>query len=328
VGAKRRSRSRDLAEFVAAWFSLKILGILPRRLAVSVGIRIASCIFHLHRRLRRVGNRSLTLAFPDLPAESRDNILRATFDSLGRLLGEFSQFPKLKPESLEKVVKYRGLENYLKAAEQGLGVLLLTGHFGSWELCAFAQGMYGHPLNFLVRPLDNPYIDKMINGYRELSGNRVIDKNRAVRRVLETLKGRGDIGMLIDANTLPEEGVFCEFFGIPASCTSGLAVFALRSGAPVVPGFLIWDENKGIHELIFEPAVELVRTGDFKEEVRINTARFNKVVEDYVRRYPEQWLWIHKRWRTRPEGEPDLYVFSENAKDEPAGAGNSSATVH
>lgn len=184
---------------------------------------------------------------------------------------------------------------------------MLTGHVGAWELCAFAQGVYGHPLSFLVRPLDNPLLNRMVSHYRELSGNRTINKNRAVKPVLEMLKRGQDVGLLIDANTLPDQGVFCDFFGTLACSTTGLAVFALRADAPVVPGFLIWDERLRRHRLRFEPEIPLIRTGDFKEEVALNTARFTKVIEEYARRYPDQWLWVHRRWHTRPGGEPDLY---------------------
>jgi KDO2-lipid IV(A) lauroyltransferase len=184
---------------------------------------------------------------------------------------------------------------------------MLTGHVGSWELCAFAHGVYGHPLSFLVRPLDNPLLDRIVGRYRGLSGNRTIDKNKAVKPVLEILRRGQDVGLLIDANTLPDQGVFCDFFGTPACSTTGLAVFALRADAPVVPGFLVWDEELQKHRLRFDPEIPLIRTGDFKEEVKLNTARFTKVIEEYARRYPEQWLWIHKRWHTRPENEPDLY---------------------
>jgi KDO2-lipid IV(A) lauroyltransferase len=251
------------------------------------------------------------MAMPDLSADARKQILISVFDSLGRLLGEFSQFPKLSRDSVEQIVVYEGLHNYLRAAEGGRGVLLLAGHFGAWELCAFAQGLYGHPLSFLVRPLDNPLLDRLITRYREVSGNRVIGKNRAVRPVLSALGSGADVGMLIDANTLTDEGTFCDFFGVSASTTTGLAVFALRSGAPVVPGFLIWDKDAAVHRLIFDPEVPIIRTGDFREEVRLNTAQYTKVIEKYARRYPEQWLWIHKRWKTRPEGEPDLYSYRE-----------------
>ncbi|HWO01630.1 MAG TPA: lysophospholipid acyltransferase family protein [Blastocatellia bacterium] len=287
---------------------LKGLGLLPREAAVLFGQQMARVARLLHRRLTRVGQRNLALAMPEMDSDARHATLDGVFQSLGSLLGEFSQFPKITRRSIRELVEYDGFENYERAAARGRGVLLLTGHFGAWELCAFAQGIYGHPLNFLVRPLDNPLLDRLINSYRELSGNRVIDKNNAVRPVLETLKRGGDVGLLIDVNTLADQGVFCDFFGIPACSTTGLAVFALRTDAPVVPGVLIWDKRLKKHRLRFEPEISLSRTGDFKEEVRINTARFTQVIEDWVRRYPEQWMWIHKRWHTRPEGESDLYA--------------------
>jgi KDO2-lipid IV(A) lauroyltransferase len=259
---------------------------------------------------------------PEMGADARRATLEGVFRSLGRLLGEFSQFPRITPRSIHELVEYDGFENYKRAAARGRGVLLLTGHFGAWELCAFAHGMYGHPLNFLVRPLDNPLLDRLINSYRELSGNQVIDKNNAVRPVFETLKRGGDVGVLIDVNTLADQGVFCDFFDIPACSTPGLAVFALRTDAPVVPGILIWDERLKKHRLRFDPEISLTRTGDFKEEVRINTARFTQVIEGWASRYPDQWMWIHKRWHTRPDGEPDLYspVKAPEVRDSPVKA--------
>jgi KDO2-lipid IV(A) lauroyltransferase len=294
-------------EFAPAWLLLRFLGFLPRNAAIVIGKLIARAIYQLHRRLRRVGYRNLQIAIPELNRAERRVIIKAVFGNLGRLLGEFSQFPKITRENISELVEYDGFENYKRASERGRGVLMLTGHIGAWELCAFAQGTYGHPLSFLVRPLDNPMLDGMIDRYRGLSGNSTINKNRAVRSVLEILKRGHDVGLLIDVNTLADQGIFCDFFGIPACSTTGLAVFALRSDAPVVPGFLIWDARSGKHRLRFEPEVPLIRTGDFREEVALNTARFTKVIEDYARRYPDQWLWVHKRWQTRPEGEPDLY---------------------
>jgi KDO2-lipid IV(A) lauroyltransferase len=309
---RTRSTYRNWLEFLPAWLVLKSLGLLPRRASIFVGKLIARAAYRMHGRLQRTGHRNLALAMPELGEEDREVILTGVADNLGRLLGEFSQFPKITPRNISDLVIYDGFENYQKAASQGRGVLMLTGHVGAWELCAFAQGAYGHPLSFLVRPLDNPLLDRMITRYRELSGNRTIDKNRAVRPVLETIKFGKDVGLLIDANTVTDEGVFCDFFGIPACSTTGLAVFALRTGAPVVPGFLIWDEQLKKHRLRFDPAIPVIRTGDFKEEVRINTAQFTKVIEEYAGRHPDQWLWIHKRWHTRPEGEPDLYGSKMN----------------
>jgi KDO2-lipid IV(A) lauroyltransferase len=302
-----RSAVRNWVEFVPAWLLLKSLGALPRPVAISIGRLIAEIAYYLHGRLRRTGSQNLALAMPELSASERRRIIKNVFRNLGTLLGEFSQFPKLSPERIRELVVYDGFENYEQAARRGRGVLFLTGHVGVWELCAFAHAAMGHPLNFLVRPLDNPLIDRIINRYRELSGNRTIDKNNAVKPVLSALRRAEAVGFLIDVNTLEEEGVFCDFFGIPACSTTGLAVFALRTDAPVVPGFLLWDEELKKYRLRFEPALPLIRTGDFKEEVLLNTAQFTKVIEQYARRYPDQWLWVHRRWQTRPEGETDLY---------------------
>jgi Kdo2-lipid IVA lauroyltransferase/acyltransferase len=311
VPASNRSTLRNLLETIPAWFLLKLLGLLPRNLAMVVGKMIGGATYYLHSRLRRVGYINLGLALPALSDHERDVIVRQVFTNLGKLLVEFSQFPKITRANISTLVEYDGLENYERAAERGRGVLMLTGHFGAWELCAFAHGAYGHALSFLVRPLDNPILDRMVNEYRELSGNRTINKNRSVKKVFETLKNGEDVGFLIDVNTLSDQGVFCDFFGIPACSTTGLAVFALRTEAPVVPGFLIWDETLKKHRLKFEPEIQLIRTGDFKEEVRLNTARFTKQIEEYARRYPEQWLWVHKRWHTRPDGEPNLYAINK-----------------
>ena len=305
--ASNRSAFRNLLEFVPAWLLLKLLLLLPRGGAIAVGKLFALVAYYAHGRLRRVGYRNIALAMPELdPGEGRV-IIKRVFMNLGRLLGEFSQFPKITRRNISRRVEYDGFENYQRASERGRGVLMLTGHVGAWELCAFAHGVYGHPLSFLVRPLDNPLLDRLISRYRGLSGNTTINKNKAVKSVLEVLRRGQDVGLLIDVNTLPDQGVFCDFFGVPACSTTGLAVFALRADAPVVPGFLIWDERLKKHHLRFEPEIPLIRTGDFKEEVLLNTARFTKVIEECARRYPDQWLWVHKRWQTRPEGEADLY---------------------
>lgn len=312
--AKKRSTLRNLLEFAPAWLLLTFLGLLPRKAAILAGELITKIAYRLHGKLRDVGHRNLALAMPELYRGERLVIVKEVFANLGRLLGEFSQFPKITHQNISDFVEYDGFENYKQASDRGRGVLMLTGHLGAWELCAFAQGAYGHPLSFLVRPLDNPLLDRMINRYRELSGNRTINKNKSVRAVLDLLRRGQDVGFLIDSNTMPDEGVFCDFFGIPACSTTGLAVFALRSDAPVVPGFLIWDGQLQKHRLRFEPEIPMIRTGDFKEEVLINTARFTKVIEECARRYPNQWLWVHRRWHSRPAGEPDLYASAESSR--------------
>ena len=276
-------------------------------MAVFAAQTLILTAYYLHKKLRNAGCRNLELAMPELSYDRRRRIVKGVFCNLGRMLGEFSQFPKITSKNITDLVIYDGIEHYENAASQGKGILFLTGHFGAWELCAFAHGAYGHPLNFLVRPMDNPLLDELITRYRTLSGNRIIDKNESVRPVLTALKRGEAIGLLIDVNTMADEGVFCDFFGIPACSTPGLAVFALRSNAPVVPGFLLWDKEAKKFILRFDAEVPLIRTDEYKEEILLNTAQFAKVIEKYAREYPEQWLWIHKRWHTRPPGEPGLY---------------------
>jgi KDO2-lipid IV(A) lauroyltransferase len=251
--------------------------------------------------------RNLALAMPEKSQVERRRILRGEFTSLGRQFGEVCLFPRYTRENIGKIVIYDGFENYQRAYQRGKGVLFLTAHLGGWELSAFAHSLYGHPLHIVMRPLDNPYIDRLIRCYRTMHGNRTVDKDNFVRGLLSAMKAGETVGILMDTNMTPPQGVFVPFFGLPACTASGLARIALRTDAAVVPGFTIWDADQRKYVLRFDPALELVRTGNDDEDVIANTALFTKVIEDYVRRFPDQWLWVHRRWKTRPEGEAPLY---------------------
>ena len=298
---------RRKLEYAAAWPFIKILGLMPRGLSRAFGIGLGQAVYLLHVRLRRVGMRNLALAFPEKTEAERAVILRGVFTSLGRQLAELCQFPKYTPENVAEVVVYDGLENYERAYERGKGVLFLTAHFGAWELSAFAHSLHGHWLHVVMRPMDNEYLDGLIQSYRTMHGNKTVGKDDFVRGLLAAMKAGEVVGILMDTNMTPPQGVFVDFFGIPACTASGLARIALRTDAAVVPGFTIWDEALGKYRLRFDPAVELVRTGDLEADIVANTQKFTKVIEDYVRKYPEQWLWVHRRWKTRPEGEKGLY---------------------
>lgn len=298
---------RRKIEYWAAWPFLKILGNLPRSLSRAFAIAIAQTVYLLHFRLRQVGMRNLQMVFPEKTEAERKRILRGVFTSLGRELAELCQFPRYTPENVDQVVIYDGLENYERAYARGKGVLFLTAHFGAWELSAFAHSLHGHRVNIVMRPMDNPYLDQLLQQYRTMHGNRVVPKDDFVRGLLAAMKAGETVGILMDTNMTPPQGVFVDFFGIKACTASGLARIALRTDAAVVPGFTIWDEAMGKYRLRFDPALELIRTGELEADIVANTQRFTKVIEDYVRRYPEQWLWVHRRWKTRPEGQPPLY---------------------
>jgi len=298
---------RQRLEYAAAWPFIKILGILPRPLARAAGMALSWAVYLLHVRLRQVGMRNLAIAFPEKSEADRARILRAEFTSLGRQLAEVCHFPKYTRENVEQVVVYDGLENYERAHARGKGVLFLTAHFGGWELSAFTHSLHGHWMHVVVRAMDNVYLDRLIRQYRTMHGNQIVEKDDFVRGLLAAMNAGEVVGILMDTNMTPPQGIFVDFFGIPACTASGLARIALRTDAAVVPTFTIWDAQLKKYRLRFDPAVELMRTGDIEADIQANTQKFTTVIEEYVRKYPEQWLWVHRRWKTRPPGLPPLY---------------------
>jgi len=298
---------RERIEYAAAWIGIKTLGLLPRALARAIGAGFASLAYALQPRLRRAAIFNLRLAFPDWSDAERNEAVRGMIRQIGWMAAEFSKFPKYMTQRIEKIVVIDGEENFDAGQRRGKGVLFLTGHMSAWEMAPFAHARYGHPLHFLVRPVANRRVDALINEYRCLSGNQPIEKNRSARAILKVLADGGTVGILSDHNTSLEEGVFVEFFGVPASTTSGIARIALRTDAAVVPVFLLWDPLLRKYRLKFDPAVELARSGDENADVLENTARFTRIIEDHIRAHPDQWLWVHKRWKTRPAGEEPLY---------------------
>jgi KDO2-lipid IV(A) lauroyltransferase len=294
-------------QYAPAWIIIKLVGILPRPLARAVAIFFAQIIYLLHFRLRRVGLRNLALAFPEKSKSERARILRGEFTSLGRQLAEVCHFPKYTLENVNQVIVYDGFENYERAYARGKGVLFLTAHFGGWELSAFSHSMHGHWMHVVMRPMDNLYLDRLIRNYRTMHGNTTVDKDDFIRGLLAAMKKGEVVGILMDTNMTPPQGIFVDFFGIPACTASGLARIALRTDAAVVPTFTIWDPVLRKYRLRFDPAVDLIRTDDNEADIITNTQLFTKIIEDYVRRYPDQWLWVHRRWKTRPDGQPPIY---------------------
>lgn len=294
-------------EYATARVLLAAFGAMPLRWSLRVGASLAGTAYHFSGRLRATGERNLLLAFPELSASERQRLLRGCFQNLGRLLGVFSQFARTDPETLKRIVDCEGLEHLDLAQQSGRGVILFTGHIGAWELTSYALSLFDHPLSFLVRPIDNPKIEALIDRARTRLGNRTIDKTSAAREMLQIMQAGGTLGILVDLNTLDREAIFVDFFGVPASTTFILAKLALRTGADVLPVFAPWDKERGRFQLKIGAPLAVDRTGDEVEDVRRLTQSVTSVVEDYVRRYPDQWLWIHRRWKTRPPGEPDLY---------------------
>jgi len=286
---------------------MQLLRRLPRALARVVAIAMGMLVYFLYPRLRRVGMRNLELCFPEKSLAERKRILCGVYVSLGRQLAEVPRFPDYTAENVGRIADYEGLENFLAAERRGKGVLFLTAHMGGWEIGSLAHSIYGHPLHAVMRPLDNPYLDRLTRFLRTCHGNWVIDKNEFARGVLGALRRGETVGVLMDTNMTQSEGIFVDFFGRPACTTTSIARLALRTGAEIVPAFTVWDAKAGKYHIHFEPSVEPTQTGDLEVDVAATTAECNRVLERMIRRYPDQWLWVHRRWKTRPPGEPSLY---------------------
>lgn len=300
---------REQLEYVSLWLLLKVLGALPRPVARAVGAAMMRGLLLLMVRRRRTALFNLRLAFPGWTETQRRAALRGMARHLGWMAAEFAQFPRWKRETAGRRVVLDGQENFLAGRCRGKGVIFLTGHIGAWELSSFAHALYGFPLHYIARPVDNPRVDALINRYRRLSGNRPIFKNESARVMLKVLREAGTVGILADQNTIPEEGVFVDFFGRQACMTTGIARLALHSGAAVVPVYCYWDAAARVYRLRFEAPLELVRDGDAARNVLENTRRFAKALEEIIRKHPDQWIWVHARWKTRPQGEPPIYSF-------------------
>jgi KDO2-lipid IV(A) lauroyltransferase len=296
-------RMRERLEVSAAWLFLKALQILPRPVARALGAWMARVLLFLRPSLRHAALENLRLAFPDWSDAQRDAVIRGMVRQIGWLAAEFAHLPSLTLENLERVMVLDDIENFHAAQARGNGVLFLAGHMSAWELGPYAHALHEAPLHFLVRSVDNSRVDALVERYRCASGNIPIDKNEAARAVLRVLRANGVVGILADHNASRLEGVFVNFFGVPACTTAGLARFALHTGAAVVPAFVRWDAAIGKYRLAYQPALTLVRTGDEDADVIANTQLFMDIVESHVRKYPDQWLWVHRRWRERPAGE-------------------------
>ena len=285
----------------------RALGLVPRWLGRLFAGALAWVVYHGMGRLRRVGERNLTLALPELNNQQRSSILRRVYLHLGWQLVEFCHMSHYTPENTKDHIRTEGLEHFLAAEALGAGVLVLTGHLGSWELSSFYHSLMGHPMGMVIRRLDNRRLDEYVNGIRCMHGNHVLHKDDFARGLLHAMHEGGAVGILMDTNMTPPQGEFVKFFGIAACTASGLARVALKTGAAVLPGFMLWEPSEKKYVLHFGPHLHLTKTGDSEADVLAATQQCNDVLESWIRRYPDQWLWIHRRWKTRPPGEASLY---------------------
>ena len=293
--ARPRSRFRNFLEYAIARFAVATLRFTPRPLSEALGRRYVALLDRGIPRLRQAGLGNLEQALPELTAEQRARTIDGVFASVGRTLVAFAKFPQIDRKTVNQWIRYEGIEHLDRAHARGKGVLFATAHLGNWELSAFAHALLSRPMHVLVRPLDNPLLENYVERRRALSGNTIVAKKNFLRPVLQALARNEAVGILVDHNALAEEGLFVNFFGIPACTSPAFAKLAAHSGAAVVPGYAFWSPVDQQYILRFHPELEI--TGDTERD----TQTVQRAVEDAVRAHPDQWLWIHRRWKTRPQ---------------------------
>lgn len=298
---KQRAAVRNLVEYAVAAGALKTMQYAPRPAAEAISRLYAALLDRTVPRLRRVAMRNLELAMPGKSEAERRRIVDGVFRSIARVVLALARFPRIGRGNVRDWIRYEGFEHFEQALARGRGVLFATAHLGNWELSAFAHALLTAPMHVVVRPLDNPLIDRLIARHRTLSGNRLIEKKDFARSIFKALAANEAVGILIDQNASLDQGTFVDFFGVPACAGTGFGKIAARSGAAVIPGFALWSEEERRYVLRFYPPVEM--TGCAEDDTR----RLHAQLEAVIREHPDQWLWIHRRWKTRPPNAPELY---------------------
>ncbi|MCI0369943.1 MAG: lysophospholipid acyltransferase family protein [candidate division NC10 bacterium] len=294
---------RERLEFLGAMAVVLPVGSLPEPLAFTLGRLLGRLWYAVDARHRKIALENLARAFGDrTTAAEREAIARSHFIHLGYTFVETCRLRGLSAARLEQVVRVEGVEHLQRARERGRGVVVVTAHFGSWEVLARAWLLLGEAADIVARPLDNPFLEAWIAGIRTAGGNQVIPKRHAFRHLVETLRRGGTVAMLIDQNVARERGVFVDFFGTPACTTTAATLAARRTGAALLP-VVCPRRTPGRFTVRIGKEIPVAVTGDHRRDILATTAEASAVLEAFIREHPEQWFWVHRRWKTRPEGE-------------------------
>ena len=284
----------------------KVFDWLPESAAYALGEGAGRLAFRLDRRHRRVTVENLTRAFPGEYAPREIEMLaRTVFENLGRTAVDVARSDRLLRECNQDHVRIEGFDRLLEAQQRGKGVLFVTAHFGPWELLPLIHALHAGPIHIVARPLDNARVDHLLTRLRERGGNRVIRKRDAVQAILQVLRRGETVGILIDQHITEKEGVVVPFFGLAASTAFAPALIAMRSGAAVLPAAIV-REGRGRYRVLVADEVPVRRSGDLKADLVENTARFTAAIETFVRRHPDHWFWVHRRWKTHLPIDPRL----------------------
>ena len=273
-----------------------VVRVAPRQTGLTLGAALGHLFYLLHGRRRQLAVDNLRAAFPSRTEDDCKAVLRATFGHLGRQVVELLNVEMMSGTEIMELVEVEGEERVEQARAQGKGVMYYTGHFGYWELLVMDHSFRFTPLVVVARTLDNPMLDHMLERIRTRVGTRVVPRQGAIRGLLRALLDRGSVGVMIDQHIQDRSAVMVDFFNRPAATTSAIATLALRTGAPVIPAFGL-PLPGGRYRMVYEAPIKPPADDD-PDPVRTYTQRCTDVLEMYVRRYPELWLWMHRRWRT------------------------------
>jgi KDO2-lipid IV(A) lauroyltransferase len=286
---------RHRLEYLIVRALIAVVGVMPDAAVRACGTTLGMAFYTIDRAHRRIAERNLATAFPARPESERRAIARAAFTHFGRLLFELLKFSTLSREQMLARVEFDGEERARLAYAQGKGVLFITGHFGFWELHAMVHALQIEPIGLLARALDNAELNQLLEQMRQGTGNTVIYRQGTIRRVMRALHAGQGVAVLIDQHVMTRDAIYVDFFERPAATTSAVAALALRTGAPVVPVFAL-PLPGGRYRLIYEHPVA-PPSGESDDAVHDFTQRCTDVLEMYVRRHPDLWLWMHRRWR-------------------------------
>lgn len=296
-----RYRPGEWAGYAAYQAVSVVLFLMPRPAVLAVGRGLGRLFYRLSPRHRRIALDNLEIAFgKEKTARDREAIARASFGHFGQVTLETIQFAHYSRDRIQDLIEIEGREHLERALARGKGVLAFSAHYGNWETIGPALFSIG-PLHGIVRHLDNRLVDRRLTDFRRRMGGVVIDKMGAARPITRALKSGGIMIILIDQNVLRHEAVFVDFFGRQAATTPGLASFHILTGAPLVPVFCLPRGRRFVWRIL--PPLEIPLTGRREEDVLKITQFCTKMIEDQIRRAPEWWLWMHKRWNARPAGE-------------------------
>jgi KDO2-lipid IV(A) lauroyltransferase len=277
-----------------------LVNLLPEGFALWLGRQLGDVWYHLDFEHRKVAIQNLQTAFghEKSASEIRD-IAKKTFQNLGMMTMEFFRIPRMDVKTFKERVKIEGLEEALKLFERRKGVFLLLSHFGNWEMMGVMSKVIGNPIMVIAKPMKrNEWVDQFITKIRNRAGLEVVSSIKAGRKVIQALSQNRVVGILIDQRAKRSEGIWVDFFGKKAPTTPSLAVLAMKTGAPVLPVFMVRDGFQK-HRLVIKEPLELIHTGDIKRDVEANTQLFNHILESMIRQYPDQWFWVHRRWERK-----------------------------